>query len=140
MELGPSQRFLSIFSDQDRIVVERDLGRHAFKSRLAQGVNIPCLILVVVFVLPQSGFLRLQPTQSCDVNVETRPPVDPPRIDNVEALAPFALSSPGVDVEEVAPLNVGVSSRVVDDGLVEAVSQVQQGGIRYLSIDIPVPG
>jgi hypothetical protein len=28
----------------------------------------------------------------------------------------------------------------VDDGLVEVVSQVQQGGIRHLCIDIPVPG
>ena len=140
VEMRRDQGLLAVFLDQHGIILERHPRHDSLEGRPAKGVDIRQLVFVVVLALPHIRAFRVEFAQPCDINVQPRSHVDPPRIDDVQSLATFALSRPRVDVEQVFALHVGIIGRVQHDGLVVVIGEVEQGGVRDLGVDIPIPG
>jgi len=140
LEFGNNKCLLFVFFNQKFIVRIRHLGWYALKYRFSHRIEIARLVPVVILADPRSGCgIRMRLAEACDVDEETVANVDPPRIDDVHAVAALALPDPRVDVEEELSLGSSIGKGVDVVSLVVVIAEVFEGCSRDLSVQVPVP-
>ena len=102
------QRPRRVFLRQDPIKAIRHQRLHALKLRLAQRIEISRPVSVEVLAAPYSRLrARIHFAQTCDVNEQAVPYIDPACIDEVLPIAPDARNMVWVDIKQVIPGEFG---------------------------------
>lgn len=95
---------------------------------------------MIILTAPNAGLnVRVCLAQTGDVDEQAVPDVDPACVDDVEAVASFALGSRRVDVEEVISLDGVVVVGVVVHRPVHVFGQVFESSTGDLGVEVPVP-
>lgn len=97
---------------------------------------------MIVLAHPHPGLvIRVRFRQSGDIDVQSVAGIDPPGIDDIIAVATFALLDGRVYIEQVGAFHgyffVGL---VVIAGLIVMIAEVVEGGAGDLGVDVPIPG
>lgn len=84
-------------------------------------------------------FVRLRLSQCRYVNVQAIADIDPPRIDNIHAVAALSLEEPWIDIEEIVAHNAVELVDVAVGGHIEAIRQVGESWTGDLGVNVRVP-
>jgi hypothetical protein len=95
---------------------------------------------VVIFATPDTRlFVRMCLRQTGDIDEETIAEIYPPRVDDVQSIAPLALPDPWVDVEKIDTFYLPVFRGIRVFCLIVDFAEVVEGCIADLSVKIKVP-
>ncbi len=98
------------------------------------------MISVVVLAVQYARVsIRLRLRNTGDVDEESVPNVNPPRINNVHPISSHSLPDPWIDIEQVLALHGTVVRLVLMRCHVVFVAHHRKSISRHLYIDIPVP-
>lgn len=140
MKPRTSQRLLLILLRQNHIIPKGYTSGDALENRAAQGIQVIKPVRVEVLILPDIRVHRIQSAESRDINKQPCEEVDPTRINDIQGLSALTLTGPWIDIQQVPARSRVFGGRVLDDGVVEVVSEIEQCGTRDLGIDVPIPG
>lgn len=140
IKLSIHQSALHVFVGQDLVVTVGDLRYSTLEHRLAQGIQLVSSVAVVVFAAPDTRLLvRMCLCQTGDIDEETIAEIYPPRVDDVQSVAPLPLPDPRVDVEKIDTFYLPVFRGIGVVCLIVDFAKVVEGCIADLSVKIKIP-
>jgi hypothetical protein len=95
---------------------------------------------VVIFAAPDARLIvRMCLCQTGDIDEETIAEIYPPRVDDVQSVAPLPLPDPWVDIEKIDAFYLPVFRGIGVFCLIVDFAKVMEGCIADLSVKIKIP-
>lgn len=124
------ERRLVILIREYLVIRIRHLRNHALEHRLAHRIQLRGMVSVVILAAPYPREdVWLCFAEPSNVNEKPVPYINPPRIDDVHAIAAYALDHPGVDVKQVLALHLAVCRGVLVSRLIVRVTEAVESYI-----------
>lgn len=145
-ELRPDQRRVGVFLCQNRVISIGDSSYYALIDRFSHGIQVRDLVPMQVLATQDTRKdVRMRLAETGDIDVQAVSNIDPPGVDYVEAIAPDPFRVMWVHVEKICSVHVLVFKRGPGCGIrvervVHMCGKVFQGGVGYLSVNVPIPG